>query len=94
MAANKKIEVKSTIAELDGDEMTRVLWGMIKEELLLPYLKMDLEYYDLHVKHRDETDDQQSRRQKNPTRKSLVASQQGPSRPCGSARLAEGQGYS
>ena len=57
MAANKKIEVKSTIAELDGDEMTRVLWGMIKEELLLPYLKMDLEYYDLHVKHRDETDD-------------------------------------
>lgn len=58
MAANKKIEVKATIVELDGDEMTRVLWGMIKEELLFPYLKMDLEYYDLHVKHRDETDDQ------------------------------------
>jgi len=58
MIANRKIEVKSTIVELDGDEMTRVVWGMIKEELLLPYLKMDLEYYDLHVKHRDETDDQ------------------------------------
>jgi len=58
MAVNKKIEVKSTIVELDGDEMTRILWSMIKEELLLPYLKMDLDYYDLHIKHRDATDDQ------------------------------------
>jgi isocitrate dehydrogenase len=58
MAARKRIQVKSTVVELDGDEMTRVLWGMIKQELLLPYLEMDLDYYDLHVKHRDETDDQ------------------------------------
>lgn len=58
MATDKKIEVKSTIVELDGDEMTRILWSMIKQELLLPYLKMDLDYYDLHIKHRDETDDQ------------------------------------
>jgi isocitrate dehydrogenase len=58
MIENKKIQVKTTIAELDGDEMTRVLWGMIKEELLFPFLEMDLKYYDLHVKHRDDTDDQ------------------------------------
>lgn len=57
MTPVKKIQVRSTIAELDGDEMTRVLWGMIKEQLLFPFLEMDLDYYDLHVKHRDETDD-------------------------------------
>ncbi len=54
----KKIQVKSPIVEIDGDEMTRVLWGMIKEQLLFPFLEMDLDYYDLHVKHRDDTDDQ------------------------------------
>lgn len=58
MVADKRIRVKSPIAELDGDEMTRVLWQMIKEELLFPFLEMDLDYYDLHVKHRDGTDDQ------------------------------------
>ncbi len=58
MIQTKKIQVKSTIVELDGDEMTRVLWGMIKEQLLFPFLEMDLDYYDLHVKHRDDTDDQ------------------------------------
>lgn len=54
----KKVKVKTTLVELDGDEMTRVLWSMIKDELLLPFLEVDLEYYDLHVKHRDHTDDQ------------------------------------
>ena len=44
--------------EMDGDEMTRIMWHMVKEKLLLPHLDMKLEYYDLHVKHRDETDDQ------------------------------------
>ena len=58
MAEKSKIQVKSPIVELDGDEMTRVLWAMIKEELLFPFLDMELEYYDLHVKHRDDTDDQ------------------------------------
>ena len=53
----KRIQVKSTIAELDGDEMTRVMWAEIKENLLFPFLEMDLDYYDLHVKHRDDTDD-------------------------------------
>ncbi|MBW2594091.1 MAG: NADP-dependent isocitrate dehydrogenase [Deltaproteobacteria bacterium] len=58
MTNTKKIQVKSPIVEIDGDEMTRVLWGMIKEQLLFPFLEMDLDYYDLHVKHRDDTDDQ------------------------------------
>lgn len=52
-----KIEVKKTIVEIDGDEMTRVMWKMVKERLLLPYLSMKLEYYDLGLKKRDETDD-------------------------------------
>lgn len=53
-----KIKVKTTIVELDGDEMTRIMWQMVKEKLLFPYLDMDIDYYDLHVKHRDDTDDQ------------------------------------
>ncbi|THB66848.1 MAG: NADP-dependent isocitrate dehydrogenase [Desulfovibrio sp.] len=54
----EKIKVISPIVEIDGDEMTRIMWAMLKEKLLLPYLDMQLEYYDLHVKHRDDTDDQ------------------------------------
>jgi len=42
---------------MDGDEMTRVMWRMVKDKLLLPYLDMTIDYYDLHVKHRDDTDD-------------------------------------
>lgn len=53
-----KIQVKGTIAELDGDEMTRVIWKQIKDELILPYLDVDLDYYDLGIEHRDATDDQ------------------------------------
>ncbi len=53
----KKIKVKTTLVEMDGDEMTRVMWQMVKDKLLLPYLDMDIDYYDLHVKHRDNTDD-------------------------------------
>jgi isocitrate dehydrogenase len=52
-----KIKVKSTLVELDGDEMTRILWAKIKEQLILPYLDINLEYYDLHVQERDRTDD-------------------------------------
>ncbi len=51
------ITVKNPIVEMDGDEMTRIIWKMIKDKLLLPHLKMDLKYFDLGVKHRDETDD-------------------------------------
>jgi len=52
-----KIKVKNTIVEIDGDEMTRIMWKMVKEKLLLPYLDMKLEYFDLGLKKRDETDD-------------------------------------
>ncbi len=52
-----KIKVKTTIVEIDGDEMTRIMWQMVKDRLLLPYLDMNLEYYDLGLKKRDETDD-------------------------------------
>ncbi|MCW5204030.1 NADP-dependent isocitrate dehydrogenase [Desulfobulbus sp. US4] len=53
-----KIQVKNPIVELDGDEMTRIIWAFIKEKLILPYLDVDLKYYDLSVQKRDETDDQ------------------------------------
>jgi len=52
-----KINVKTPIVEIDGDEMTRVMWQMVKDQLLLPYLNMDLVYFDLQLKKRDETDD-------------------------------------
>jgi isocitrate dehydrogenase len=51
------ITVKNPIVEMDGDEMTRIIWKMIKEKLFLPHLAIDLKYYDLGVRHRDETDD-------------------------------------
>jgi isocitrate dehydrogenase len=53
-----KIKVEGTVVELDGDEMTRIIWKLIKETLILPHLDVDLEYYDLGMEHRDETDDQ------------------------------------
>lgn len=53
-----KIKVANPVVELDGDEMTRILWAFIKERLILPYLDIDLKYYDLGVEHRDATDDQ------------------------------------
>ncbi|HAI29822.1 MAG TPA: NADP-dependent isocitrate dehydrogenase, partial [Thalassospira sp.] len=53
-----KIQVKNPIVELDGDEMTRIIWDFIKNKLILPYLDIDLKYYDLSVQKRDETDDQ------------------------------------
>jgi len=52
-----KIKVKTTLVEMDGDEMTRIMWKMVKDKLLFPYLEMTIDYYDLHVKHRDDTDD-------------------------------------
>ncbi len=53
-----KIPVKNAVAELDGDEMTRIIWGFIKDRLILPYLDLKLDYYDLSIQHRDETNDQ------------------------------------
>jgi isocitrate dehydrogenase len=53
-----KIKVKNPVVELDGDEMTRIIWKFIKEKLILPYLDVDLLYYDLGVEYRDQTNDQ------------------------------------
>ncbi|WP_407440994.1 NADP-dependent isocitrate dehydrogenase [Rhodococcus sp. (in: high G+C Gram-positive bacteria)] len=53
-----KIKVEGKVVELDGDEMTRIIWQFIKDKLIHPYLDVDLEYYDLGVEHRDATDDQ------------------------------------
>ena len=53
-----KIKVKTPLVELDGDEMTRIIWAFIKERLILPYLDVDLLYYDLGIEYRDKTDDQ------------------------------------
>jgi isocitrate dehydrogenase len=53
-----KINVKNPVVELDGDEMTRVIWEFIKSKLILPYLDLDIKYYDLGMKSRDDTDDQ------------------------------------
>ncbi len=53
-----KIKVANPVVELDGDEMTRVIWHLIKTKLILPYLDIELEYYDLGMEHRDATDDQ------------------------------------
>ena len=54
----KKIEMTTPLVEMDGDEMTRILWQMIKDELLLPYIDLKTEYYDLGLEHRNATDDQ------------------------------------
>jgi isocitrate dehydrogenase len=53
-----KIKVKNPVVEMDGDEMTRIIWKFIKDKLILPYLDIDLKYYDLGVEHRDKTSDQ------------------------------------
>ncbi|MCR4658509.1 MAG: NADP-dependent isocitrate dehydrogenase [Lachnospiraceae bacterium] len=54
----EKINMKTPLVEMDGDEMTRILWQMIKDELLLPFIELRTEYYDLGLKHRNDTDDQ------------------------------------
>jgi len=53
-----KIKVKTPVVELDGDEMTRIIWGFIKDKLILPYLDIELLYFDLGMEHRDATEDQ------------------------------------
>ena len=53
-----KIKVENPIVEMDGDEMTRIMWDFIKQKLILPYLDLDLLYYDLGIEERDRTEDQ------------------------------------
>ena len=57
MATFKKIKVKNPVVELDGDEMTRIIWKDIKDKFIHPYLDIDLKYYDLGLEYRDETED-------------------------------------
>lgn len=54
----EKIKVVNPVVELDGDEMTRAIWTLIKEKLIFPYLDLDIKYYDLGIEHRDLTNDQ------------------------------------
>ncbi len=58
MNKKQKIIVKTPLVEMDGDEMTRIMWQFVKELLILPYLDIELDYFDLHIKHRDDTNDQ------------------------------------
>src|ERR1700704_5201032 len=55
--AMAKIKVKNPVVDLDGDEMTRIIWSFIKEQLIVPYLDVDLRYFDLGIESRDKTDD-------------------------------------
>jgi isocitrate dehydrogenase len=68
-----KIKVKNPIVEMDGDEMTRIIWQLIKDKLIHPYLDVDLKYYDLSIQKRDETDDQITIDAANATKKYGVA---------------------
>ena len=54
----KKIKVENPIVELDGDEMTRIIWKFIKDKLILPYIEVDIKYFDLGIQSRDKTSDQ------------------------------------
>ena len=53
-----RIKVETPIVEMDGDEMTRVIWKMVKDRLIFPYIDINAKYFDLHIKNRDRTDDQ------------------------------------
>ena len=68
-----KIKMQTPLVEMDGDEMTRIMWQMIKEELLLPYVELNTAYFDLGLKKRDETDDQITVDAANATKKYKVA---------------------
>ena len=69
----EKIKMTTPLVEMDGDEMTRILWGMIKEHLLLPFIDLKTEYYDLGLEYRNETDDQVTIDSANATKKYKVA---------------------
>ena len=68
-----KIKVERPVVEMDGDEMTRIIWQFIKDKLILPYLDIDIDYYDLSIEHRDATDDQVTVDSANATKKHGVA---------------------
>ncbi len=68
-----KVQMTTPIVEMDGDEMTRVLWQMIKDKLILPFIDLRSEYYDLGLKHRDDTDGQMTIDSANTTLKYVLA---------------------
>jgi isocitrate dehydrogenase len=68
-----KIKVKNPVVEMDGDEMTRIIWAKIKQELILPYLEIDLRYFDLGIEHRDATNDKVTVDAANATKEHRVA---------------------
>ena len=68
-----KIKVVNPVVEMDGDEMTRIIWQFIKDKLILPYLDIQLDYYDLGIEHRDATNDQVTIDSANATKKHGVA---------------------
>ena len=68
-----KLEMKTPLVEMDGDEMTRIIWKMIKDELLLPFIDLKTEYYDLGLVHRNETNDQVTKDASEATKKYKVA---------------------
>ena len=68
-----KIKVNNPVVEMDGDEMTRIIWQFIKDKLILPYLDIELDYYDLGIEHRDATDDQVTIDSANATKRHGVA---------------------
>jgi isocitrate dehydrogenase len=68
-----KIKVTGKVVEMDGDEMTRIIWQLIKDKLIHPYLDIDLEYYDLGIEARDKTNDQITIDAANATKKHGVA---------------------
>ena len=57
MAEPKKIQMRTPLVEMDGDEMTRIIWQMVKDDLICPFVELRSEYFDLGLRHRDETDD-------------------------------------
>ena len=58
MAEPKKIRMRTPLVEMDGDEMTRIIWQMVKDDLICPFVELRSEYFDLGLRHRDETDDE------------------------------------
>ena len=68
-----KIKVANPVVDMDGDEMTRIIWKLIKDKLIFPYLDLELDYYDLSVENRDATDDQVTIDAANATKKHGVA---------------------
>ena len=68
-----KIKMTTPLVEMDGDEMTRILWQLIKDELLNPFIELNTEYYDLGLEHRNETDDQVTKDSAYATEKYKVA---------------------